>query len=205
VDQTKIQFSDAEMKLMCDRDIILTKNKVIAGIIEMFSALQNRLREHAPYFHGLENILQANPKITRGENYLGLPFVILDYPRHFDGKNIFAIRTMFWWGNFFSVTLHLAGEEKKKLLPAIENAYGMLAGKHFFINVNEDPWQHHFEETNYIPVGSLSAAAFINYCSQHEHLKIAMKWPVKDVNLLSSQLEKSWQLIMEITEKNAQS
>jgi hypothetical protein len=204
VDETKIQFSDAEMQLMCDPAIILTKNKVITRLIEMFSALQNRQREHAGYYNGLENILQVNPKITRGENYLGLPFVILDYPRLFDGKNIFAIRTMFWWGNFFSVTLHLSGEEKSKALPAIENAYGLLASKHFFIGVCEDPWQHHFDETNYLPVGSINASTFINYCRQHEHLKIAAKWRIEDAPAVLSELEKAWQLLMGITERNAQ-
>jgi hypothetical protein len=204
VDETKIQFSDAEMQLMCDPAIILTKNKVITRLIEMFSALQNRQREHAGYYNGLENILQVNPKITRGENYLGLPFVILDYPRLFDGKNIFAIRTMFWWGNFFSVTLHLSGEEKSKALLAIENAYGLLASKHFFIGVCEDPWQHHFDETNYLPVGSINASTFINYCRQHEHLKIAAKWRIEDAPAVLSELEKAWQLLMGITERNAQ-
>jgi hypothetical protein len=204
VDETKIQFSSAEMQLMCDPDIILTKNKVIAHIVEMFSALHNRLREHAPYYKGLENIVQINPKITKGENYLGLPFVILDYPRMFDGKNIFAVRTMFWWGNFFSVTVHLSGEEKTKALPAIENAYGLLASKHFFIGINEDQWQHHFEEKNYIPVGSMNGSSFVNYCRQHEHIKIAAKWKVEDAPVVFSELEKAWQLLMGILERNAQ-
>ena len=54
-------------------------------------------------------IVQSTPKIAKGENYLQLPYVLLDYPRCFDKENIFAIRTMFWWGNFFSITLHLSG------------------------------------------------------------------------------------------------
>ncbi len=34
---------------------------------------------------------------------------MLDYPRAFGRDSIFACRTFFWWGRFFSLTLHLAG------------------------------------------------------------------------------------------------
>ena len=43
----------------------------------------------------------VSPKISRGEQYLGLPYVMLDYPRIFSKENVFAIRTFFWWGNYF--------------------------------------------------------------------------------------------------------
>jgi len=35
------------------------------------------------------------PKISKGENYEGLPWVILDFPRYFDKENVFAIRCFF--------------------------------------------------------------------------------------------------------------
>ena len=31
-------------------------------------------------------------------------------PAVFSKENIFAIRTMFWWGNFFSISLHVSGK-----------------------------------------------------------------------------------------------
>ena len=56
-----------------------------------------------------EAVIQSSPKITRGENYQLLPYVILDYPRCFQKEQVFAIRTMFWWGKGISITLHVSG------------------------------------------------------------------------------------------------
>ena len=37
-------------------------------------------------------MLFHSPKISKGENYKGLPYVMLDYPRCFGKTDIFAIR-----------------------------------------------------------------------------------------------------------------
>ena len=49
-------------------------------------------------------------KISRGENYRGLPYLILDYPAYFSQKDIFAFRTMFWWGHFFQCRTTSTGD-----------------------------------------------------------------------------------------------
>ena len=66
------------------------------------------------------------------------------------GKDIFAIRTMFWWGNFFSITLHLSGIYKTMFAQKIIACYELLKETDFFICVHEEQWQHHFEKDNYI-------------------------------------------------------
>lgn len=198
MDRAKIQFSDAEQRLMRDPGVILTKNKVIAGIVQCFAGLQHSLEKHAQAHEILRPYLAGNAKISKGENYQGLPYVILDYPRLFEGKNIFAVRTMFWWGNFFSMTLHLAGEEKNKYQEKIEKARERLARMNAFISVGADPWQHHFDTENYIPVGSLSIQNFLAHCWQHEHLKIAVKWPLEEISGIETELEKCWLSLVEI-------
>jgi hypothetical protein len=198
VDRAKIQFSDAEQRLMRDPGVILTKNKVIAGIVKLFAELQHSLDEKGKNDKILQPYLHNNAKISKGENYLGLPYVILDHPRYFDGKNVFAIRTMFWWGNFFSITLHLSGEEKNKFQPKIEKAKQKLSEMHAFIGTNEDPWQHHFQNDNYRAVSELSKQDFLKHCWQHDHLKIAVKWPLQEISGIESELVKGWISLVEI-------
>ena len=43
MNEAKIQFSDAEMELMNNSDIILTKNKVLQKIKALFEELQNEM------------------------------------------------------------------------------------------------------------------------------------------------------------------
>ena len=111
MNETKIHFSVAETELMCNTDIILTKNSVLQKIKALFEGMQMSMTDEVSRNSdwSSQTIFQMPPKISRGENYLGLPYLVLDYPRQFDSINIFAIRTMFWWGHFFSSTLQLAG------------------------------------------------------------------------------------------------
>ena len=97
-------------------------------------------------------VFSSSPKIYKGENYLSLPYVMMDYPRVFIKEDVFAIRSFFWWGNYFSITLQLSG----KFLQAFSNNLQLhLADKmyeDYFICINNSPWEHHFEVTNYKPL-----------------------------------------------------
>ena len=97
----------------------------------------------------------GNAKISRGENYLGLPWVILDYPRLFGREDVLAIRTMFWWGHPFSVTLHLKGRYQALYVPVIERRRGWLAEAGFRAGVGEDEWRHEHVPDNYREVSSV--------------------------------------------------
>ncbi|MDQ3843352.1 MAG: hypothetical protein M3342_04985 [Bacteroidota bacterium] len=195
--EAKIQFSMAEAELMGNTEVILTKNSILFKIKTLFEALQNEMtmavQQHSewrthPYF-------EMPPKISRGENYLGLPYLVLDYPRKFDSMNILAVRTMFWWGHFFSSTLQVAGTYKAELIDKIENAYTSLARRQYYIGINEDPWVHHFEEDNYRKIKELDKDTFLHYCRQYEYLKIAARWPLSDVHFVAEDLFDSWQFL----------
>ena len=96
--QTKIQLLPAEMELVSSPDIILTKNAILQKIKLFLEELQLKqfdiLKDYASQLP--QEILKISPKISRGENYKGLPWLVLDNPRFFQHNNIFAIRTMFW-------------------------------------------------------------------------------------------------------------
>ena len=187
---------------MCNAELILTKNRILYGIKRLLEGLESELLEKAYYLENnyLRSVLEPLPKISRGENYGGLPYLVLDFPRQFDSLNIFAIRTMFWWGHEFSSTLHLAGKYKLNLAPRIEAAYHQLARQQYYIGVNEDPWQHHFEEDNYRPVAALSEEEFVAYCRSFDHLKIAGKWYLQDVHFVAEDLSESWSRLLQLGE-----
>ncbi|MFX8895293.1 hypothetical protein ABTM96_19365, partial [Acinetobacter baumannii] len=91
-------------------------------------------------------------KISRGEHYEGLPWVMIDYPRYFKKNHFFAIRTFFWWGNFFSLTLQLKG----KYQLGFQGSNFETLKADWFICVNEDEWQHHFRQDNYVKLTALT-------------------------------------------------
>ena len=165
MDVANLRLSPTEMDLVTNADWILTKNEIISKVKALFAGLSHDMI--------VENF-DLHPKISRGENYRGLPFVMLDYPRQFDKENVCAIRTLFWWGNFFSLTLHLAGSFKEKYAERIIEKTGHWKENDFYYCINDDPWEHHFEKNNYSAVNS----EFAGFVSNHPFLKLAKKYPL---------------------------
>ena len=194
MNQAKVQFSKSEMDLMCDSEIILTKNKVLEKVKAMLEDLQEDLVENqfASSSSPHSEIFSIHPKISKGENYLGLPYLILDFPRVFKQQDIFAIRTMFWWGNFYSTTLHLSGDFKLRYLKKIQSAQPLLSGEGFYLGIGEDPWKHHFGDDNYVPISLLDEKKFSDYCTTQQHLKIA-RTTLLDDDDVAEKLMESWQ------------
>ena len=138
----KVHLSPEEMRLVTDPGVILTKNSVMAKVTDLFGALSG---EYQKIWTG-ERI---EPKISRGENYRGLPWVMLDYPRYFGREEVFAIRTMFWWGHAFSVTLHLKGGYRDRFGPVVQARWAELARAGFHVGVSADEWRHEHVPENY--------------------------------------------------------
>lgn len=197
---SKIHLSEAELNMACNAGIILTKNTIIEKTIGLFQTLQEAMRaeKQSPAF--TDKIFTIPPKISKGENYLGLPYVVLDYPRLSGGNDLCFIRTMFWWGNFFSSTLQISGSFKEEHLNTIAASYPVLSQEDYFVAIGPDPWHHHFEETNYKKIDGLTGEAFNNILYEKPYIKIAAKWPLKEWNLAATRLYHSWkQLISLIT------
>src|ERR1700733_216708 len=110
MNEAKISLSQKEMDLVTNADWILTKNAILDKVKDLLAVLSESFQS---YLHMHTLLIPAGtPKISKGENYKGLPYLILDYPRSFEKEDILAIRTLFWWGHFFSITLHVAGKNK---------------------------------------------------------------------------------------------
>jgi hypothetical protein len=180
MNHAKIRLSAKEMELVTNADWILTKNAVMQKAWQLLESLQERQRNILQSYGTLlpHEAVLTSPKISKGENYLGLPYLVLDQPRFFDRENIMAIRTMFWWGNFFSTTLHLAGKYKEQFAQKILLSANQLAGDGYYINVNEDEWQHHFGEDNYCLLKDINHEKLHDTIHKSSFIKLAQKIPL---------------------------
>ena len=138
----KLQLSAEEMRLVTDPAWILTKNSIIRKVVEMFGELSGEWRDRFRLATELGSEVGAEPKISKGEQYKGLPWVMLDYPRVFGKEDVQAIRTMFWWGHCFSITLHLKGRYLRTYLPVIRTRMAELETAGFRPGIAEDEWEH---------------------------------------------------------------
>jgi hypothetical protein len=177
MEATKLLLSAEELNLVCDTHWLLTKNNIIEKAKGLFGGLaalvQEEIeskRERLP-----ESIHLFSPKVFKGEYYQGLPYVMLDYPRIFSKENVFAMRTMFWWGNFFSITLQLKGYYQDMYAQKLLSKKELLASKGFYVAISGDEWRHDFEKDNY---ELISADDNLDKAVEGEFLKIAVKIPL---------------------------
>jgi hypothetical protein len=174
----KIQLSSAEMKLVTDTEWILTKNSIITRLVEGLAGLSESYR---PIWEGAilpGGPYPCGPKVSKGENYKGLPWIVLDYPRLFGREDVLAVRTLFWWGHYFSVTLHLKGHYKDLLLPALRARLSLLADAGFHICVSSDEWRHELATDNYVALAGIDAALLEAVLMRTGFLKFSCSTPL---------------------------
>lgn len=162
MNDAKLQLSAEEMRLVGDPGWILTKNSIIGKVVGMFAGLSEewrtaglRMQDGAGIWREegglIVGVPSTEPKISKGENYKGLPYVMLDYPRVFGKEDVLAVRTMFWWGHAFSVTLHLKGKYLDMLLPVIRERAAELSAAGFEVGIAEEEWEHAHTPETYRP------------------------------------------------------
>ncbi len=193
-DNAKLILSDGELAIVCDKDIILTKKNIIEKASNLFNEMAKFsgvifAKNLQPY-----KVLQKTiPKIYKGENYNSFPYVLMDYPSTFEKENIFVIRTMFWWGNFISITLHIKGKYKTYFEKNIFNS----KENDFYICVNETQWEHHFKDDNYTQLQSLTHEQ-LKDIQQKSFIKIALKFELHHWNLMQQILPEGYKKINEL-------
>ncbi len=203
-ENAKITLSSNELELVCNTNWILTKHTIIQKVYSLFGQaivpLQQMLQDGNHNFEAA--IFIQPPKISKGENYRQLPYVMFDYPRCFDKDSSFAIRTFFWWGNFFSVTLQLSGKYKQAFLQQLKNSFPYLQENDFYICINEDQWQHHFEEDNYVPLTGLTQRDFSAILSRESFVKIAKKIPLQEWESANDFIVAAYSSLLNVLQKD---
>lgn len=193
--KTKIVLSDKDISAAGDADWILTKRRVMDAACDILGACvplcDSYFLSH-PDFPKEASV--RHPKISKGENYLQLPYAILDHPRFFSDDSILAVRTMFWWAHFFSITLQVSG----RFLPAVEKALLIShssADVPVFFCINKDPWQHHFENDNYVPLNLLSRDDILAQINQAGFIKLAVQYELGNWSRMPQLLEEGYQIL----------
>jgi len=175
---TNVELSKNELELVCNSEFILTKNRIIEKAYNLFGLLSetykttlNNYKEVLP-----AEVFKTSPKIYKGENYLSLPYVLMDHPRVFLKDDVFAIRSFLWWGNFFSITLHLSGRFLQPLKNNIRLSLKNREHNDYYVCIGEERWQHHFEKTNYASLSEIEPESVL----QKPFLKLSKKLALTD-------------------------
>lgn len=169
-----------ESALVENASWLLIKHRIIGKVYGVFGALTDAyhatLEEYAEFIPA--EVFAVSPKIYKGEQYRQLPYVMLDYPRYFKHDDTFAVRTFFWWGNSFSIHLLLGGKYKTMFEERIQSHIADGSLESWYVGISEDPWEHHFEQDNYLPIHELKNKNVV--AQEGNYLKLGLWHAVTD-------------------------
>lgn len=196
----KITLSAEELQLAANTEWILTKRTIIETAVQLFGQLaaQYKLHMQVQSLRLPEAVIQSSPKITRGENYQLLPYVILDYPRCFEKEQVFAVRTMFWWGKAVSITLHVSGNYTAAVRRILQDDDLLQELQNYYLCVNDTEWEHHFEPDNYRRIGMLHKEQVQHIATNSPFIKLAVPFSLQQWNALPELLEKEWVKLIQL-------
>lgn len=201
---SNIVFSVEELNLVQDEDLLRSKQVIIKKMYQLLADTETKLRpiiltksNRLPEF-----TLAQSGKISKGENYRDLPYLVLDFPRQFTQEAIFAYRTMFWWGNFLSCTLHLQGtaldifrSNLMRNLPHVD--------KDVFFCIASTPWEYHYGTDNYMLVKEVPLERLNELITSKTFIKISRKLPLEQYDQLAEFSAETFELFWKaITAKN---
>ncbi|NIG51892.1 hypothetical protein [Chitinophaga sp. Cy-1792] len=199
------ELTAAEASIAADAELLRMKNRVMVKAVQLMGVIQEGLAGHAAHqrFPFEAEWLGRHAKISKGEQYKGLPWVMLDYPRFFSNSDAFAFRTMFWWGHYFSSTLHLAGRVKAMFSNVLIRNHAVLASNGFQVYLGDDPWEHDFEGGNYRPIGSISLEDWSVIINRHDFLKIAKPYSLAHWGKVSREVVAAYAALLALLDTKA--
>ena len=176
-----LNFSAREISYLQNTDFLLTKREIMQKAKQLMRESEKLIGKDIPRFQKVlpEGTLTKAGKLSKGENYQGLPYVVLDYPRNFSKVNVFAFRTMFWWGHHFSATLHLQGEYFSQNKQTLVDNFAQLQAAGYYVCVHDTPWEYHYEFENYQPLANFSTDSFRTELEKRMFTKLSRKFPLE--------------------------
>jgi hypothetical protein len=178
MNHANVHLSADELTAAASAQLILTKNNVITKAQQLLGQVSHEVQQAVVAGRLHFPVPVNNPKIAKGEQYKGLPWVMLDSPRQFSQHNVFAVRCMFWWAHPFTCCLHLAGTYKQQMEGRLLNRLALLQ-QQWLIYRGSDAWQHEING-HWLPAASLTARQLEQLMASQTFLKIARQWPLKE-------------------------
>jgi hypothetical protein len=194
-----MDLSEYELSIISDTKFLTTKFDVITKVSGQLDTLNNKIHENIyKYLEILPaQVLKRTGKVSRGENYRHLPYLVLDSPRVFEKQNIFVFRSMFWWGHEISFMLLLQGKYLDQYLPCIVEHFTSIQQQDIYVCINSGPWQYYFEPDNYITASSMQVKSLIDHAKQYGFLKLSSKLPLKALQELPESGIRTFEKYME--------
>ncbi|MCB9230214.1 MAG: hypothetical protein H6581_01005 [Bacteroidia bacterium] len=169
-------FSQEELSVLGDRRFMQLKAAADPKIKELLFGVKQKIESvfqaDLEKFKG--NIQFKPAKFSRGENYHGFAYRVMDFPSSLSGENIFLFRTLFLWGHHFSFHFILKGDPLTQFLPKIEQNWSKTSEK-TWLSTQNSPWEWEFTPETHLRASDISSKQLLEQVESGNFLKISQK------------------------------
>jgi hypothetical protein len=205
-DTNFLNLSTSELSVLNDKEFFRLKRSCIDKIVTSFGKLEYLISGSISELSGITGLAdyKGRGNISKGENYLGLPYVVLDHPAVFGKAGVAAFRTMFWWGNGFSITLHLSGNYLEKLPAGFFQSVLDKSPGHFLIGTGNGEWDHHFGKDNFTMIGNgkFNSSELLKQTTEKGFFKLADQWEIEQSNEITDKVTNFLSIVNDAVRKS---
>lgn len=168
----KVTFSDKELIMMNDSNLMPDKQRIIAKAEQIMGTIGTQVMEELPAPAPLSHLY----KITKGENLEAQPFVVLDMPQIKTMHQLCHFRMLYWWGNYVKHSIFLTDiPEHNSIIEIIKSQF-----QYWTIRTSNQIWQH--QATENIPVTQVSSAQILAYYQLFGFIRLDLIFPIHSLN-----------------------
>lgn len=197
------KLTKEERQTLANTKFFLYKKRATEKIQKQFHILKDEIHKE---IEGCKNIIPDDAdtitgRIFRGENYKGLPYIMMDYPKLFNKNDVFSFRNMCWWGTHYSFTLHISGEPLNYYRKIIAKNIHHMEDKGIYYCVNKTPWEYHYEKDNYWSLDDLlqdSSFDIQDNIMEKDFIKLSRKISIHSWNEILEFGPETFRMFMEI-------
>lgn len=193
-------LDESELYLLTNKDIYIKIQSLEAKVTDLFGEIAISIEPIVQNFNSIipDELKSKNPKISRGNNYNGLPWTILDYPRNFNKDGVFALRLLCLRGDSFILTLHLNGKYYQNYKNSIFENLDLLQQNQYLITQGNSEWDHIITSENYseIPSNKKALDEIKNKTELIQYIKFAKAIPFDHWEKLNSIIKTEYTFLL---------
>lgn len=182
---TKIIPTNAELNIASDTNFFDVKRELTTKIVLTLEQYGEQLLEEIiiPVFQKA-GIQRAGLKVSKGENFKGYPYIVLDCPRLFSTDTEVICRTIFRWGHGWSLHFTVQGKIFERVSSSLSGFSASLSND-WLLYTGENIWEQDVDSVLFVPTHSMSETALSLTIKQQNFYKIAtqinlsnaVEWP----------------------------
>ena len=180
--QSSMMLTDDEIALVSDAQFFRKKAVISAKVKSQLEATHQALKEELAgmSFVAPQGFNPESWQLVKGEHLEAFPYQYLDFPKCFDGRNKFTLRTLFWWGHHVVWALLLEGNEIKRYKKHFVDRFHQLAGNDLELSLAPTLWEWKRGEGYTLPITHDRKARLAAVLAERSFLKVLRCVPLTD-------------------------